>query len=371
MAANVQTTAFHSNNLNENVLRTNPSHLYFHSEQFHFHQNPLSYDQLADSQQEINNPSLPAPVDYNNGNSQSNSSFDPSDRESIDCQSNYSIKLNKNVSSLLKINLVAMLVISLFMKVTVLTVINGSLNLFLVFKIFLHGAILLFFVRSSFLWLQFCWVLDLLLFVVFVLFELIFLMCRFFDLITEPKSTVKRNKNLGLVGVWLLLLITAIDLTVLIMSAIVVYKRRKPQTLYECDDWQQNLSRTGTGSVRTTSGQCVRYSKVICKSGSYLLGFACHNLDSLVSLVQSTNESSSNRLGSLLPQLETSNQPIQSYQPSIPAIDNEAENDANEPIQEQTSQSMNDLEAVFQQDTTSAHPYHFQYQVINKQTDDQ
>lgn len=200
--------------------------------------------------------------------------------EEAEQESERSVDLNQTVSSLLRLNLTAMLIISLFFKLTVLAVINGSLNWFLGAKILLHAMALFCFLRNHFLCLQLAFVLDLLLFVVFVLFEFVFLLCSFVLLILQQK----RNKNLGLIGVWLLLLITAIDLAVFLMLAIVVQDSRQfqLQRQRQANRCRRDLS----GQLRLASGQSVRYSKVVCKSGSYLLGFVCHNAASLAQLMQ-------------------------------------------------------------------------------------
>lgn len=137
-------------------------------------------------------------------------------------------KLNRRkpqISTILKLNLIVVLIISLFIKLTVVSIINGSFTAFLGLKLLTHGLILYAFLKKHYISLQLLFVLDVILFVIFLLFEFLLLVSNFAIIIIQHK----RNKNLGFIAIWIMILIAAIDLLILVMVAIVLENYRKPK----------------------------------------------------------------------------------------------------------------------------------------------
>lgn len=184
-------------------------------------------------------------------------------------------KLNRRkpqISTILKLNLIVVLVISLFIKLTVVSIINGSLSAFIALKLLTHGLILYTFLKKHYISLQLLFVLDVILFVIFLLFEFLLLVSNFAIIIIQHK----RNKNLGFIGIWLMILIAAIDLLILVMVAIVLENYRRPK---------ERLQQLEAKLVTVVHNGRLLASQM-CKSGSYLLGFVCN---SSTAANQSTN----------------------------------------------------------------------------------
>lgn len=175
-------------------------------------------------------------------------------------------KLNRRkpqVSTILKLNLIVVLIISLFIKLTVVSIINGSLSAFLALKLLTHGLILYTFIKKHYISLQLLFVLDVILFVIFLMFEFLLLVSNFAIIIIQHK----RNKNLGFIGIWLMILIAAIDLLILVMCAIVLENYRRPK---------ERLQQLEAKLVTVVHNGRLLASQM-CKSGSYLLGFVCNS----------------------------------------------------------------------------------------------
>lgn len=167
------------------------------------------------------------------------------------------------ISTILKLNLIVVLIISLFIKLTVVSIINGSLSAFLAIKLATHGLILFTFIKNHYISLQLLFVLDIILFVIFLLFEFLLLVSNFAVVIIQHK----KNKNLGFIGIWLMIVIAAIDLLILVMVAIVLENYRKPK---------QRLQQLEAKMVTVVHNGRLLASQM-CKSGSYLLGFVCNS----------------------------------------------------------------------------------------------
>lgn len=132
------------------------------------------------------------------------------------------------IKKCLKINLLVGLILSLFSKISLLTVVNGEVNFFIFSKVVLHFILIVSVSRES-LWITvIAFVLDLILYAIFVVFELIFTIAMLIAIMMAEGHT-----RIAFIGITVCLIVAVSDLCILIMIGIAIEQMKYRQQLLE------------------------------------------------------------------------------------------------------------------------------------------
>uniref|UniRef100_T1KEF1 Uncharacterized protein n=1 Tax=Tetranychus urticae TaxID=32264 RepID=T1KEF1_TETUR len=115
----------------------------------------------------------------------------------------------------LKVNLMFALIISLFSKIALLSVINGNINDFILVKIIIHCALVYSIGQENLLLTVFLFVLDITLYALYVVFEFIFVIAMLLS-----SALFGPDSQQAIIGIIVCLTIASIDLMILVMVGI-------------------------------------------------------------------------------------------------------------------------------------------------------
>lgn len=121
------------------------------------------------------------------------------------------------IKKCLKVNLLVGLVLSLFSKISLLSVLNGEVNFFILFKVIIHFLLIISVAKES-LWMTvIAFVIDLILYAIFVVFELIFTIAMLIAIMMSEGQT-----KIVFLGLTVCLILAVSDLCILIMAGVAI-----------------------------------------------------------------------------------------------------------------------------------------------------